>query len=411
MLTSVVIVGAGPAGALLSFLLAREGVEVLLLERQTDFAREFRGEVLMPSGFGMFARAGLGAAFEAVPQRPVEAVEVWRAGRRLFAVEVRGIAGDDAVPRVVSQPLMLEMLVREAGRFPSFRIERGAVLRDLLLEGGRVAGVVAEVGGVRREFRGDLVVGADGRFSVARARSGLVAARDPQAFDVVWCKVPAPPAWGAAAATRVYVGRAHFAVAIPTPDDRLQIGWILSKGSFGEVRRRGMDAWLEDLARHVSPELGAHLLEHRGDAAHPFLLSVVSDRVPRWSLPGLLLLGDAAHAMSPVGGQGLNMALRDATAAGRILAPVLGPGAAAAGIDAAAARVQEARLPETAGIQARQARVPPFLFGNPLLARVVVDVLAPALVNTGLARRTLRNTLRTFARGLDLGVPDEPPRG
>jgi len=407
-----VVAGAGPAGAFLALLLAREGVETVLLERQTDFAREFRGEVLMPSGFRMFSRAGLGDAFGALPQRAVERIQVWRGGRRLFELDVRGIAGEESVPRVVSQPPMLEMLVREAARFPSFRFERGALFRGLLRSGDRAVGVTADIGGAPREIGADLVVGADGRFSAVRRQAGLEEDRNPQAFDIVWCKVPLPPGWGGSPAVRAFVGRRHFAVAIPTPDDRLQVGWVLDKGSFGELRRRGVDAWLEDLAGHVSPEFGAHLRAHRADAAHPFLLSVVSDRLPRWTGPGLLLLGDAAHPMSPVGGQGLNMALRDAFAAGAILAPVLRGAPDPATVDAAAARVQAAREPETAEIQRRQAIVPRVLFERPILSRLLIDLLAPPLVASGLASRVLRNTLRLFAGGIDLGVgvrPGRPP--
>jgi 2-polyprenyl-6-methoxyphenol hydroxylase-like FAD-dependent oxidoreductase len=396
----VVIVGAGPAGALLALLLAREGIDVDLLERQTDFEREFRGEILMPSGLEMFDRVGLADAFAAVPSRKVERLEAFRGGKRLFAVDVGSFLVDGARPRAVSQPGMLEMLASEGARHPGHRLVRGALVQGALVEDGRTVGVRARVGGAEREFRGDLVVGADGRFSVLRAGSRLREDRAPQSFDVVWCKVPGGVPGFEGGAVRVYLGDAHFAVVFPSHDDRLQIGWVIDKGSYGDVRARGVDAWLGDLAGHVSPDLADHLRAHRDRALHPFLLSVVCDRVERWTRPGLLLLGDAAHAMSPVGGQGLNMALRDAVVAANRLAPALAGGASAAGLDAAAAAVEADRIEETVAIQSRQARVPPLLFGSPWRSRLLFDVLAPILVKTGLLQRVFARNLRFFARGV-----------
>jgi len=395
----VVVVGAGPAGALLALLLAREGVAVDLLERQTDFEREFRGEILMPSGLEVFDGVGLGAAFAEVPSVPIERLEVWRGARRLFALEVASLVRGGARPRAVAQPAMLEMLAREGARHPGHRLLRGALARGAIVEDGRVAGVRASVGGAEREFRGDLVVGADGRFSVLRTGSGLHEARSPQSFDVVWCKVPAPAGFEGGR-VRAYLGDAHFAVIFPSFDGRLQIGWVIDKGSYGEVRARGMDSWLADLAGHLSPDLADHLLAHRGEVRQPFLLSVVCDRLVRWTRPGLLLLGDAAHPMSPVGGQGLNMALRDAVVAANRLGPALAAGAGPDALDAAAARVQEERLAETVAIQERQERVPPLLFGSRWRSRLLIDGLAPLLVRVGLLQRIFGANLRLFARGV-----------
>ena len=395
----VVIVGAGPAGALLALLLAREGVEVDLLERQTDFEREFRGEILMPSGLAMFDEVGLGEAFAAVPSRAIERLEAYRGAKRLLAVDVGTLIADGSRPRAVSQPAMLEMLAGEGARLPGHRLVRGALVRGTIAERGRAVGVRAQVGGVEREFRGDLVIGADGRFSVLRTGSGLHEERSPQSFDVVWCKVPGGVPGFEGGGVRVYLGDAHFAVIFPSFDDRLQIGWVIDKGSYGEVRARGVGAWIDDLAGHVSPDVAAHLRAHRDGAAHPFLLSVVCDRLVRWTKPGLLLLGDAAHPMSPVGGQGLNMALRDAVVAANRLGPVLAAGAGPDAIDAAAAAVQAERLPETVAIQERQERVPPLLFGSRWRSRLVFDGLAPLLVKLGLLQRVFATNLRVFARG------------
>jgi len=164
-----VIVGAGPAGASLAYLLARRGVGVTLLERQTDFAREFRGEGLMPSGVEALRAMGLGAALDALPQTHIQAVEIFRGSRRLVRIEPRDLGAPG--PRIVSQPALLEMLVAEAARFPSFRLERGVTVRDLVREAERVAGVRADTPAGSREVRGDLVIGTDGRASVLRARA------------------------------------------------------------------------------------------------------------------------------------------------------------------------------------------------------------------------------------------------
>jgi len=392
-----VIVGAGPAGASLAYLLARRGVGVTLLERQTDFAREFRGEGLMPSGVEALRAMGLGAALDALPQTHIQAVEIFRGSRRLVRIEPRDLGAPG--PRIVSQPALLEMLVAEAARFPSFRLERGVTVRDLVREAERVAGVRADTPAGSREVRGDLVIGTDGRASVLRARAGLRARHAEQAFDVVWCKVP-QPAFLDRGTARAYLGHRHFALLFPSYDGRLQIGWIIDKGSFGDLRRRGIEGWIAEMARHVSPDLAAHLRAVGGAITHPFLLDVVCDRLERWWLPGLLLLGDAAHPMSPVGAQGINIALRDALVAANHLGPALAGGAAPAALDAAAGRVAAEREPEVAEIQRLQQGPPRLLFGPAWRSDLLLGALLPLLARLGIVTRVAGSVFRRFANGV-----------
>jgi len=395
----VIIVGAGPAGASLAYLLARRGIEVTLLERQTDFEREFRGEGLMPSGVDAFAQMGLKAELDALPYGHLAAAELYRNGRRLLRFNMPQDLTGSAGPRFISQPEVLEMIVAQASRFPLFHMERGALAQDLIRENGRVAGVRLYSRDHPREVRGDFVVGADGRGSVLRRTSGLHEQRFPQGFDVVWCKVPMPPFFENGTLVRVYVGRGHFVFMFPAADGRVQVAWIIEKGTFGEIHRQGPEAWIADMCAHVSPDLAEHLRRCASQVTQPFLLNVVSDRLERWTAPGLLLIGDAAHPMSPVGAQGINIALRDALVAANHLVPVLAAGASAPEIDAAAARVQQKRLLEVSTIQKLQERPPAILFEKTMGSRLALRLL-PLLVRLGVAQRFAGSVVQRFAFGV-----------
>ena len=394
----VVIVGAGPAGAATGLLLARAGADVTLVERQSDFAREFRGEGLMPSGADALAQMGLGAELDALPQSHVTHLRLWRDGVVLLELPVAA-AGGDAPIRMVSQPAMLEMLVAQAGRYPSFRFERGVTVRESLHTGGRVAGVHVESTSGGRDLPTDLVIGADGRASVLRRQAGLPEVSQTQTFDIIWCKVPMPAAWASEHAMNAFLGRGHAALCFRAWDDRLQIGWIIAKGAFGDVKRRGVDAWMAELAAHVGPVLGPHLLAHRGDVTHPFLLDVVCGRLERWTAPGLLLLGDAAHPMSPVGAQGINLALRDSLVAANHLGPLAAQPPDAAAIDRATAAVERERMPEIVAIQRLQQMPPALMFRESWWSGLVLRAL-PWLVRSGIAPLVLGAAIRRITRGV-----------
>ena len=395
----VIVVGAGPAGALLAFLLARRGLEVTLIERARDFAREFRGEVLMPSGLEALDQTGLWPEVDAVPHVVLRAVELYLDGARRLRQELPEEVFGRFQPRWMSQPALLEMLVAQAQRHRGFRLERGTAVRALVEEGGRIRGVQAHGPDGERELRADLVVGADGRTSTVRRRAGLPERADRVPIDVVWCRLPRPDFLAGDASLRAYLGSGHFLIAAPVYGDALQIAWIIPKGAYGELRARGLPEWLDAMAAHVSPDLAAHLRSHRGDAAHPFLLSTVSDRALAWTRPGLLVIGDAAHTMSPVGAQGINVAIRDALEAANELVPALCAGADPAALDAACRRVEALRGPEVREIQRLQALPPRILLRRGPLARLALRAFV-RLLGSDIARARGGRVFRRFAFGV-----------
>ncbi len=366
----VVVVGAGPAGAALSYLLARRGVGVTLIERQRDFAREFRGEALMKSGLDVLNEMGLEKSFAAVPLVVPSGVEVYVDGRLALHLE---FPDSEYAPRMVSQPAMLEMLVAQCESHPGFRLLRGQSVRELVIEDGRAVGVTLRGGEL---LRADYVIGADGRASVVRRASGLEREIDPERFDVVWFKVPYPDYLASRGRlAQANIARGHLALGLPSWDGLLQVAWVIRKGTFGDLRRQGIEAWVDEMARHVSPELGDHLRLHSGDITHPFLLDVVCDLLPRWSAPGVVLLGDACHPMSPVGGQGLNIALRDAVEAANRLVPAL-ERADPEELDRAADAFQRERYREASLIQALQRQPPSVIFREAWWSGLALRALA-----------------------------------
>ena len=368
----VVIVGAGPAGATLAWLLARRGIHVTLLERRSDFAREFRGEVLMPSGVEALEQMGLRAVLEDTPSHVQQEAGIYLNGREIFRETLRPEMFSGRPPIAISQPAFLEGVVRTAERSSRFTFERGVAVRSLTWEAGRVTGVT-----IRDRYRGDstertiaadLVVGADGRNSMVRKELGLSARSMSPPMDVLWCKLSCPEAWSGA---RGYFGRGHLLIAYRTWDDTLQLGWVILKGTFGNLRDRGVGSWIQEMANHVSPDLAVHLRRHGQNVRNPFLLESVSDRVDQWSRPGAVVIGDAAHAMSPVAGQGINIALRDAIVAANHLVPLLSKSVAPERLAQALDRIEVERLRELQRIQAMQALPPKVVlsrawWGDPL---------------------------------------------
>ncbi|MFI5320619.1 MAG: FAD-dependent oxidoreductase [Myxococcota bacterium] len=395
----VLIVGAGPAGAALAYVLASRGCAVTLIERQHDFAREFRGEGLMPSGVDALLQCGLGDALEAAPHVTPDALELYRDGKRAIRAVVADVLPPGARALIVSQPHLLEAIVARASEHASFTFVRGAAVRDLLRDAlGRVRGVRIDTERGPRELRARLVIGADGRASVVRRRGGFEVREIGAPLDVVWAKLPWPACYGAERPVRGYLGHAHLLIAIPAPDGLLQIAWVIRKGSYGALRSRGPEEWVREMAAHVSPDLAEHLRAHAGEITRPFLLDAETDRVLGWARPGALLIGDAAHTMSPVGAQGVNVALRDAVVAANQLVPPLGDDATDATLDAAAARVERERGPEIDTIQEIAKRPPQIVMGT-FPGAELVRALALALLGTPMGRRAAARVGAIIANG------------
>jgi 2-polyprenyl-6-methoxyphenol hydroxylase-like FAD-dependent oxidoreductase len=346
-MSQVVIIGAGPTGLTLAMLFAKQGIAVKLIEASRNFRRTNRGEALMPSGLKAIEQIGLADLVKAIPHRPLDAWKFIIENRPIFRVDEPIEAGGEPCT-LISQPAFLEQVLALANDCPSFEFIQGSAVRDLLWQDGRVSGVVL---GDRREILADLVIGADGRNSIVRQKANLSLQVEPTSFNILWFKLASSPQFEAENVFYSIVrGDDAFGV-FRSSEGHLQIGWSLD----GDLTDNWQQIdWVEKLIA-ASPEwLATHIRSQVDPMESPILLSVKVGRCPRWYAPGVLLLGDAAHPMSPIRAQGINMALRDVIIANDYLAPALLKNPNLAQIDTLLPQIQAEREPEIIQIQRLQ---------------------------------------------------------
>jgi 2-polyprenyl-6-methoxyphenol hydroxylase-like FAD-dependent oxidoreductase len=391
------VAGGGPAGIMAGFLLARAGIDTLVLEKHRDFLRDFRGDTVHPSTLQIMDELGLLDAFLALPHQEVR--------------EVRALIGDDEVTlgdfsrlgtrckfiALMPQWDFLNFLAEQGKRYPGFRVRMEAEIVDLVEEDGRIAGVRAITPDGPLEIRADLVIGADGRHSVVRERAGLEVVNLGAPIDVLWLRLSKragdPPGSG---------GRINHGYMLVMLDrgDYWQCAFVIRKGGYDAIREHGLAAFRADVVK-IAP-----FLRDRVDELAEWndirLLTVAVDRLKRWWRPGLICIGDSAHAMSPIGGVGINLAVQDAVAAANILTAPLRAGAVS---DADLAAVQRRRTLAMRVIQRMQV-----VMQERVIDRVLGDdkpVHAPWLLRLFNRIPLLR---RIPARLLGLGIRPEHVR-
>ena len=353
-----VIAGGGPAGMMLGLLLVRAGVRVAVLEKHRDFLRDFRGDTIHPSTMEILYELGLLERFLQLPHEKVS---------RLF-----GQFGDLQVPfadfshlpvqapyiAMMPQWDFLDFLADEGKRYPVFHLAMSAEALDLINADGRVVGVRTKTEDGEQEIRGDLVIAADGRHSVLREKAGLVVRDLGAPIDVLWFRLSRQPSDSAETMGRFDPGAIMVMINRGT---YWQCAYVIPKGGINEIKAQGLPAFKARLARSLPvPAARADEIASWDDVK---LLTVAVDRLEQWHKPGLLCIGDAAHAMSPVGGVGVNLAVQDAVAAANILSAPLREG-----------RVEEHHL---AAVQTR--RLWPTRVVQSLQLAIQNNVIAPTL--------------------------------
>jgi 2-polyprenyl-6-methoxyphenol hydroxylase-like FAD-dependent oxidoreductase len=309
------IAGGGPAGMMLGYLLARAGIDVVVLEKHADFLRDFRGDTIHPSTLEVMYELGV---LEDFLKRPHQEIR-----------EIAGQIGDDLIPLAdfthlpthckfiafMPQWDFLDFIKDEAARYPTFKLLMQTEVTDLLQAGNTIVGVTAKTPEGEVEIRADLTIGADGRKSVVRERAGLRVESLGAPIDVLWGGGARPPRDPAQVLGRFVPGKI---MVMLNRDEYWQCAFVIRKGAFADIKQRGIEAFRSDIVS-IAPFLKDRVAE-LSDWEPIKLLTVLVDRLRKWYRPGLLCIGDAAHAMSPVGGVGINLAIQDAVATANILA-------------------------------------------------------------------------------------------
>ena len=361
---------------MLGLLLARAGVEVLVLEKHADFLRDFRGDTIHPSTLEILHELGLLEDFLKLPHQEVHQLVVQVGEVAVPIADFSHLPTRCKFIAFLPQWDFLNFLAERGARYPSFGLRMRAEVVGLLEEAGRVAGVEVATPEGRLDVRAKLVVAADGRHSVVREKANLPIETLGAPMDVLWFRISRRPDDPAVGLGRFQVGRLFV---ILNRGDYWQCGFIIAKGTFDAIQRAGLPAFRDSVAALVP--FAADRVADIQSWDDVKLLTVLVDRLTTWYRAGLLCIGDAAHAMSPVGGVGINLAIQDAVAAANLLAEPLGRGSVT---DDDLRRVQRRRAPATRVVQRFQV-----LFQN----RVVAPIL-----NSRARTLTVPSALRLFVR-------------
>jgi len=393
IVTQCCIAGGGPAGMMLGFLLARAGVDVVVLEKHADFLRDFRGDTIHPSTLELMHELGLLEAFLKLPHSTAPTVSGRYGDLELTIADFRHLPTHCKYIALMPQWDFLNFLVEQGRRYKHFHLLMKANVTDLIEEGGRVVGARATSPDGALEIKAQLVVGCDGRHSTVREKARLVVEQIGAPMDVLWFRLSRPANDPEETMGVFLPGRI---LVMLNRVDYWQCAYVIPKGSIDDVHRRGIGGF-QDTVEQAVPFLNGRMREIR-DWDQVKLLTVAVDRLKTWYRSGLLCIGDAAHAMSPIGGVGINLAVQDAVAAANLLAEPLRAGSVD---DDTLKGVQNRREFPTRVTQ----RLQVFLQNN-----VIQTVLGQAELKPPLVLKLLRRfpiLRRIPARVLGLGVRPE----
>jgi 2-polyprenyl-6-methoxyphenol hydroxylase-like FAD-dependent oxidoreductase len=321
--TRCCVAGGGPAGVMLGFLLARAGVDVVVLEKHADFFRDFRGDTIHPSTLELMHELGLLEEFLKLPHQKLERLSAQVGDESMKMIDLTHLPTHCKYIALMPQWDFLNFVAAQGKRYKSFDLRMQAEATDLIEEGGRVVGIRARTPEGELVIHADLIVGADGRHSTVRERAGLVSDDYGAPMDVLWFRLPRKQSDQTATFGHIEAG---VMMIMLNRGDYWQCAFVIPKGGIDRVKAAGLDAFRKRVVM-MSPYLADRIddLKTWDDIK---LLSVAVDRLRRWWRPGLICIGDAAHAMSPIGGVGVNLAVQDAVAAANRLAAPLKAGAA-----------------------------------------------------------------------------------
>ncbi len=312
--TTCCIIGSGPAGAVLALLLARKGISVMLLEEHMDFDRDFRGDTLHPSVMEIMDEIGLADRLLQLDHTRAEVLPVQTAKGLVTFADFRRLKTRFPYITMIPQVRFLEFITGEAKSYANFRLVMGARVEKLIEEDGYIHGVHYRGQDGWHTVRAVLTVGADGRFSRVRKLAGFEPIKTAPPMDILWFRLPRKPEDSVQSGGRL--GGGHILVML-NRGDQWQMGYVIPKGGYQEIRAAGLEK-LRQAVAELLPEF-ADRMQYIKEWKQVSVLSVESSRLRRWYRPGLLLIGDAAHVMSPVGGVGINYAIQDATVAANVL--------------------------------------------------------------------------------------------